>query len=433
MLTNEICYRLRHRGHPQPLLDQRGDVIGRQGIESKVLGIGCLAEALVLRDGLCRRTQREHQEHADSEAAPERSLEPAERELLQGMVDEGVVEAEVGPGGLQAVEVGHRQHHVRPGQHATISVDAHPGLVLRARVDSIQSGTGSRFSLLPPENASGNFVKVVQRIPVKLVLEPGQHGQATARRRKASEFSKQLREKQKIKRIYGVSEKQFRNTFEKVSAQPGLRGHNLLAALETRLDNVVYRLGFAGSRAQARQLVRHGHFHVNGRRVNIPSYGVKPNDTISLGAHSRGAATKWSGSLAVRAVIAARFRPLMIRRRVRRFEMALRHQRLPVEPLRPDRHYDVRMDAVVGEIDGDAACRLDPGGVDAHVWQPLLGERSEHLATSDRGVIMLRKMMRQAIETTMRGRRPKGVLTKEEAERIIDFGCFTGVKPKGQS
>ena len=92
---------------------------------------------------------------------------------------------------------------------------------------------------------------------------PGQHGQATARRRKASEFSKQLREKQKIKRIYGVSEKQFRNTFEKVSSQPGITGHNLLAALETRLDNVVYRMGFAGSRKAARQLIRHRHVEVS--------------------------------------------------------------------------------------------------------------------------------------------------------------------------
>src|SRR5258706_894202 len=83
---------------------------------------------------------------------------------------------------------------------------------------------------------------------------PGQHGQATARRRKASEYSKQLREKQKIKRIYGVSEKQFRNTFVKVASQPGIAGHNLLAALETRLDNVGYRMGFRSSRKGARHL-----------------------------------------------------------------------------------------------------------------------------------------------------------------------------------
>src|SRR5579872_5586623 len=88
---------------------------------------------------------------------------------------------------------------------------------------------------------------------------PGQHGQNTARRRKASEYAKQLREKQKIKRIYGVSEQQFRNTFEKVSTMPGITGHNLLAALESRLDNMVYRMGFAASRKAARQLIRHRH------------------------------------------------------------------------------------------------------------------------------------------------------------------------------
>jgi hypothetical protein len=106
------------------------------------------------------------------------------------------------------------------------------------------------------------FLKATKCFTEKCPVErrpyaPGQHGQATARRRKASEYSKQLREKQKIKRIYGLSEKQFRNTFEKVSTQPGITGHNLLAALETRLDNVVYRMGFAGSRKAARQLIRH--------------------------------------------------------------------------------------------------------------------------------------------------------------------------------
>jgi len=105
---------------------------------------------------------------------------------------------------------------------------------------------------------------------------PGQHGQSTARRRKASEYAKQLREKQKIKRIYGVSEKQFRNTFERVSSLPGITGHNLLAALESRLDNMVYRLGFASSRAAARQLIRHRHIEVNGRCVDVPSYLVAP-------------------------------------------------------------------------------------------------------------------------------------------------------------
>ena len=85
-----------------------------------------------------------------------------------------------------------------------------------------------------------------------------------------------MREKQKARRYYGLLEKQFRNTYAKASRRHGATGENLLRMLETRLDNVVYRLGFAGSRAQARQLVRHGHFMVNGRRVNIPSFGVRP-------------------------------------------------------------------------------------------------------------------------------------------------------------
>ncbi len=116
---------------------------------------------------------------------------------------------------------------------------------------------------------------------------PGQHGQATARRRKASEYSKQLREKQKIKRIYGVSEKQFRNTFERVASQPGIAGHNLLAALETRLDNVVYRMGFAASRKAARQLIRHRHVEVNQKSVDIPSFNVEPGQEVRMRVKSR--------------------------------------------------------------------------------------------------------------------------------------------------
>jgi small subunit ribosomal protein S4 len=116
---------------------------------------------------------------------------------------------------------------------------------------------------------------------------PGQHGQSTARRRKVSEYAKQLREKQKIKRIYGVSEKQFRNTFEKVQSQPGITGHNLLAALESRLDNIVYRMGFAPSRKAARQLIRHRHVEVKGRTVDVPSYLVQPGQEIRVKQASR--------------------------------------------------------------------------------------------------------------------------------------------------
>lgn len=116
---------------------------------------------------------------------------------------------------------------------------------------------------------------------------PGQHGQATARRRKASEYSKQLREKQKIKRIYGISESQFRNTFEKVTTLPGITGHNLLAALESRLDNIVYRMGFAASRKAARQLIRHRHVEVAGKPVDIPSFTVKPGEEVRVRMKSR--------------------------------------------------------------------------------------------------------------------------------------------------
>ena len=108
---------------------------------------------------------------------------------------------------------------------------------------------------------------------------PGQHGQ---NRSKTSEYGTQLREKQKAKRYYGLLENQFRNYFEMAERRPGQTGENLLAILESRLDNVVYRLGFAMSRAEARQLVSHGHFTVNGRKVNIPSYLVKPGMVISL-------------------------------------------------------------------------------------------------------------------------------------------------------
>ena len=108
---------------------------------------------------------------------------------------------------------------------------------------------------------------------------PGQHGQA---RKKQSEYGLQLREKQKAKRFYGVPETQFRNTFEKAENKKGQTGENLMIALETRLDNVVFRLGFAASRKEARQLVTHGHFTVNGKKANIPSMEVKAGDVIKV-------------------------------------------------------------------------------------------------------------------------------------------------------
>ena len=108
---------------------------------------------------------------------------------------------------------------------------------------------------------------------------PGQHGQ---KRAKLSEYGTQLREKQKTKAYYGVGEKQFRKYFEMASNKKGVTGENLLQILESRLDNVVYRLGFGTSRAQARQFVNHGQFEVNGKRVDIPSYLVKPGDVITV-------------------------------------------------------------------------------------------------------------------------------------------------------
>ena len=123
---------------------------------------------------------------------------------------------------------------------------------------------------------------------------PGEHGQA--RQRKMSEYGLQLREKQKAKRYYGVLESQFSEYFEMANKKSGVTGTNLLSILETRLDNVVYRLGFAMSRAEARQLVLHGHFTVNGKKVNIPSYLVKVGEVIELKEGSRSL-DKFKGSL----------------------------------------------------------------------------------------------------------------------------------------
>jgi len=108
---------------------------------------------------------------------------------------------------------------------------------------------------------------------------PGEHGRGRMRQ---SEYRQQLREKQKARRYYQVLEKQFRAYYDKASRQPGVTGENLLRLLESRLDNVLVRLGFAASRRQARQLIRHGHWMVNGRRVDIPSYQVRPDDVITI-------------------------------------------------------------------------------------------------------------------------------------------------------
>lgn len=134
---------------------------------------------------------------------------------------------------------------------------------------------------------------------------PGQHGPAQQRRRKQSEYSVQLREKQKVKRIYGLHEKQFRNLFERANHVPGVTGENLLVALESRLDNVIFRMGFAASRRQARQLVRHRHVEVNGRIVDVPSFHVRAGDEISVKAKSKTL-------LPVEASLEARTRPALM-------------------------------------------------------------------------------------------------------------------------
>ena len=120
---------------------------------------------------------------------------------------------------------------------------------------------------------------------IKRKYAPGQHG---AKRKKLSEYATQLQEKQKVRFTYGVSEKQFRKTFNEASRQEGKTGVNFVKLLEVRLDNLVYRLGFAATRAQARQLVNHGHIVVDDKKVDIPSYRVKVGQTISLKENSKG-------------------------------------------------------------------------------------------------------------------------------------------------
>ncbi len=133
------------------------------------------------------------------------------------------------------------------------------------------------------ENIFGNpkYDRILNRKP----YGPGQHGQA--RRRRPSNYGVQLREKQKIKVLYGILEKQFRNYFEKADKMAGETGPNLMQLLEKRLDNVVYRMGFASTRPAARQMVNHGHFLVNNRKVNIASFSVKAGDVIQVRDRSK--------------------------------------------------------------------------------------------------------------------------------------------------
>jgi small subunit ribosomal protein S4 len=136
------------------------------------------------------------------------------------------------------------------------------------------------------------FLKGTRCLTEKCAVErrgypPGQHGQSGGRGRKASEYAKQLREKQKVKRIYGLTERQFRNTYDRISREQGVKGTNLLVALESRLDNIVFRMGFAASRKAARQFVLHGHVEVNGAKVDVPSYTVKPGQEVRVTQASR--------------------------------------------------------------------------------------------------------------------------------------------------
>lgn len=127
-----------------------------------------------------------------------------------------------------------------------------------------------------------------EKCPVeRRAYPPGHHGPAQARRRKQSDYAVQLREKQKTKRIYGLGEKQFRTLFEKAAVQPGITGENLIIFLESRLDNIIFRMGFAASRAAARQLIRHRHVEVNGRILDVPSYQVSPGDELAVKPKSR--------------------------------------------------------------------------------------------------------------------------------------------------
>ncbi|TVP44285.1 MAG: 30S ribosomal protein S4 [Gemmatimonadales bacterium] len=167
---------------------------------------------------------------------------------------------------------------------------------------------------------------------------PGQHGPAQARRRKQSDYALQLREKQKVKRIYGLIEGQFRNLFEAAAKRDGVTGANLLVGLETRLDNVVFRLGLAPSRSAARQLVRHRHVQVNGEIVDIPSYRVRSGHEISMKPGSRDL-------FPVEASLAARTRPQLVEWLT--LDEKNRVARMVREPTRDDISADIQEQLIV--------------------------------------------------------------------------------------
>jgi small subunit ribosomal protein S4 len=138
---------------------------------------------------------------------------------------------------------------------------------------------GADLSLKSPARAIDSKCKLEQK--------PGQHGAAGAKKGRLSDYGVQLREKQKVKRIYGLLERQFHSYYQKASGQKGNTGENLLRMLESRLDNIVYRMGFAVTRAAARQLVSHAAIRVNGKKVNLPSYQVRPGDEVALSERAK--------------------------------------------------------------------------------------------------------------------------------------------------
>ena len=138
---------------------------------------------------------------------------------------------------------------------------------------------GADLSLKSPARAIDSKCKLEQK--------PGQHGAAGMKKGRLSDYGVQLREKQKVKRIYGLLERQFRTYYQKASGQKGNTGENLLRMLESRLDNIVYRMGFAVTRAAARQLVSHAAIRVNGKKVNLPSYQVRPGDEVALSERAK--------------------------------------------------------------------------------------------------------------------------------------------------
>ena len=163
------------------------------------------------------------------------------------------------------------------------------GAIYRSRVSALSTRRHEVY--LKGSRCNGPNCPIVKKTPAKN-YPPGAHGQRRTRR--PSEYALQLREKQRVRRYYGILETQFRKVYKDAERRGGVTGDNLMQLLETRLDNVVYRMGFAESRQHARQLVRHGHFIVNGRKTNVPSFTVRPGDEIGVRPGSRKRKYFWT-------------------------------------------------------------------------------------------------------------------------------------------